>query len=301
VTSAGEASESELSPFRRRRVALPARGGEMAVLEAGPSDRPVDLVFVHANGFNARTYRTILAPLARSARVLAADLRGHGLTDLPVRTDGRRSWLDHRDDLRALLEAEGVRGAVLSGHSMGGVVCLLAARAAPAAARGLVLFDPVILSPAMTAAVFAGTMRPFHLVDQALARRAIFPSREAALQSYRGRGAFRTWSDEQLDDYVADGFRPRGDGQVELRCPPEWEASNFRSHAHDCWAALRETTCPVRIIAAELDSPCAAPAHAGELPPDRRVTVEVAPGTSHFIPMERPELARDAIKAALDR
>ena len=51
---------------RARRVALPARGGEMAVLDFGPPERPVDVVFSHAIGFNARTYRTILGPLAGS-------------------------------------------------------------------------------------------------------------------------------------------------------------------------------------------------------------------------------------------
>lgn len=301
MTEAPGAREPSLAPFRRRRIALPGRGGVMAVLEAGPPERPVDLVFAHANGFNARTYRTILAPLAEKARLFLVDLRGHGLTDLPTLIEGRRSWLDHRDDLLALLDAEGVGGAVLSGHSMGGVVCLLAADAAPVLARGLVLFDPVILSPEMTAAAFAGTMKPFPLVDQALGRRALFPSREAAIQSYGGRGAFRTWSDAQLRDYVADGFRDRADGQVELSCSPEWEASNFRSHAHDAWAALRESPCPVQVIAAEFDSPCALPAHRHALPPGGRISVEVAPGTTHFIPMERPQLALDAIKKALAR
>ncbi|HEV7386122.1 MAG TPA: alpha/beta hydrolase, partial [Phenylobacterium sp.] len=41
-----------------RTVALPARGGAMAALDFGPQDRPVDIVFSHANGFNGRTYRT---------------------------------------------------------------------------------------------------------------------------------------------------------------------------------------------------------------------------------------------------
>ena len=56
---------------RARRVALPSRGGEMALLDFGPAERPVDMVFSHANGFNARTYRSILAPLAADLRILA--------------------------------------------------------------------------------------------------------------------------------------------------------------------------------------------------------------------------------------
>ncbi len=45
------------------------------------------------------------------------------------------------------------------------------------------------------------------LAEGALRRRSDFPSREAALAAYRGRGAFRTWPEAPLADYVADGFR----------------------------------------------------------------------------------------------
>ena len=50
----------------------------MSLLDFGDPKRPVDLVFVHANGFNALTYRTLLAPLSGSLRIWAPDLRGHG-------------------------------------------------------------------------------------------------------------------------------------------------------------------------------------------------------------------------------
>ena len=40
--------------------------GEMAGIELGPTDRPYDVIFLHANGFNGRTYRSILQPLAAS-------------------------------------------------------------------------------------------------------------------------------------------------------------------------------------------------------------------------------------------
>src|ERR1700710_1597273 len=88
---------------RERTIPLPTRGGAMAALEFGPADRPVDIVFSHANGFNGRTYRTILSPLADALRVLAIDLRGHGASTLPAVVEGRAGWLEFRDDLLALL------------------------------------------------------------------------------------------------------------------------------------------------------------------------------------------------------
>jgi pimeloyl-ACP methyl ester carboxylesterase len=119
---------------RRRFFAIDSRAGsgEMAALDFGPEDRPFDVVFLHANGFNALTYRSILEPLGAGLRVLAPDQRGHGESRLEARPEGRRSWKDFRDDLIALLETLDQPPVVLSGHSMGATVSLLTAAARPA-------------------------------------------------------------------------------------------------------------------------------------------------------------------------
>ena len=64
-----------LSPPRRLTLPVVNRwgAGEMSVLDFGDPERPVDLVFVHANGFNAMTYRTLLAPLSGTLRIWAPD------------------------------------------------------------------------------------------------------------------------------------------------------------------------------------------------------------------------------------
>ena len=70
---------------------LPSRGGAMAMVDLGPRERPVDIVFSHANGFNGRTYRSILAPLAADLRVLSLDLRGHGASTLSTQIEAARA------------------------------------------------------------------------------------------------------------------------------------------------------------------------------------------------------------------
>ena len=82
-------------------------------------------------------------------------------------------------------------------------------------------------------------------------RRAVFPDRAAAVAAYTGRGGFRTWPDGMVADYVEGGFRDLPTGEVALTCDPEWEASNFTSHAHDTWAAIDVLSCPVDIYRAE--------------------------------------------------
>lgn len=279
-----------------RRVALPSRGGEMAFLDFGPPGRPVDVVFSHANGFNARTYRTILAPLAGELRILAIDLRGHGLSALPAVIEGRQGWAEMEADLLAFLDAMVEGPVVLSGHSMGGTTSLLAAAAAPQRVRRLALFDPVIVGRDALPPPEAIGESP--LVAGALRRRASFPSKAAALEAYIGRGAFRTWTRAQIADYVADGFRETQNGEVTLACAPEWEASNFRTHNYDPWAAFAASRCPIDIRKATEGSTCRTDAREAGLTADGRVRVTTVPGTSHFLPMERPDVVAEALRAA---
>ena len=280
---------------RERTVPLASRGGAMALLDFGPRDRPVDVVFSHANGFNGRTYRSILQPLAGQLRILAIDLRGHGASTLPTTIEGRNGWTEFRDDLLALLDAEAAGPVVLAGHSMGGTTSLLAAAARPEAVKALALFDPVVFEEA-TRMAGDDLDGDSDLARGADRRRADFASKAAVFEAYKGRGAFRSWPDEQLADYIEAGFRETPDG-VTLTCTPAWEASNFRNHNYDPFAAFRQSRCPIRILRAEHASTCRLGDHLAELTADGRITVQTVPGTTHFLPMERPELVRETLLA----
>ena len=180
---------------------------------------------------------------------------------------------------------------------MGGTTSLLAAAAEPDRVRALALFDPVAMPGDLPPDADALQHSP--LVAGALRRRAVFPSRQAVIEAYRGRGAFRSWSDVQLADYVAAGFAETLSGEVSLTCTPAWEASNFRTHNYDPWGALRESRCPIRILRAAEASTFRLEGHEAELGGDGRITVETIPGTTHFLPMERPDLVRQTLLAAV--
>jgi pimeloyl-ACP methyl ester carboxylesterase len=289
----------DVSPIagHRRLFPLPSRGGAMAALEFGPDDRPVEIVWSHANGFNARTYRRILAGLGATRRVLAVDLRGHGLSTLPAHLEHRRGWDMFADDIVALLTTLDLSNVILAGHSLGATSSLLAADRAPGRVGKLVLFEPVLLRPAAAPGGAAGTRAdPARLEQGALKRRRIFASKAEAEAAYRGRGGFRTWPDDMLSDYVADGFRDRRDGAVELTCAPEWEASNFSLSRGVGGVALFER-CPraLQIFRGAEDSTFELDVPDGL---HARSSIQTVPGTSHFLPMERPDLIVDRLKAA---
>src|SRR5690606_11909505 len=167
----------------------------------------------------------------------------------------RINWRDHRDDLIGLLDAVGGPPVTVAGHSMGATCAMLAAAERPEAVSNLLLIDPVMWPRPLVAAFKLPLLRRLPermpLVPAARRRRAVFPDRAAAVESYRGRGAFRGWPDAALADYVADGLKDRADGQVELACAPAWEASNYISQSHDPWRALARYDGPTRILKAE--------------------------------------------------
>lgn len=291
---------SDLDAPRRLSFALDDRGpGEMVLLEWGDPTRPIDLIFVHANGFNARTYSTLLAPLAEGRRIWAPDLRGHGRTTLAADPEGRWSWDDHGADLAALIDQAGSSSLVLAGHSMGGTSAVLAAAQRRERVRAMTLFDPVIWSRGAVLAFGLPGLRqlprriPLYL--NALKRRARFDSTEQARAAYAGRGAFKGWPDQMLADYVEDGLTPTDDG-LALACTPQWEASNYAAQSHDPWRALRRYGGPVRILAAEINSTCRVPERPAGMP---QVSVERPAGATHFFPMIQPDLAREALRRLL--
>jgi len=106
----------------------------------GSADGPV-IVCVHGLGGSAVNWTAVAPLLTGTCRVLAPDLAGHGLTQ----SLGRGTDVGSN---RALLHQfiMSVTGGpvILMGNSMGGMISLLEASAAPAAVAGLVLVDPAL-------------------------------------------------------------------------------------------------------------------------------------------------------------
>lgn len=288
---------------RRRMIRL--ADGDVAALEFGDAARPVDVVFLHGNGLNAATYRSILAPLALSMRVLACDLRGHGASTLPADPGPRRSWDLFRDDLLALLAVLGGPPVVLAGHSMGASVSALAAERAPERVKELVLFEPVVLSRLGQAyarlpwAAGPGWTKRLPMAAQAGRRRPFFAGVQEAFDNYKGRGGFKGWPETMLADYLSAGLRERAGGGVELACAPAWEAVNFAAQANDVRGALAAVQRPIALYRGERGSTCHIGSGAGLMRANPLLKVQTVRGATHFLPMERPDVVQDAILDAV--
>ncbi len=104
---------------------------------AGSEDRPV-LVFSNSLGTDFRIWDAVVAQLGDRFRTLRYDKRGHGLSDI-----GQAPYVmaDHIDDLAALLDAFAVKGAVICGLSVGGLIAQGLYASRPDLVRGLILCD----------------------------------------------------------------------------------------------------------------------------------------------------------------
>ncbi|WP_310476014.1 alpha/beta hydrolase [Sandarakinorhabdus sp.] len=267
--------------------------GPVSALQAGAGQR---LHFAHATGMNAQLYAAVLAPLADRFAITASDARGHGFTGLDRDPSHLTSWDDFAADLGRLLDViEAGSRWILAGHSMGATVSLLAAAMRPDRIAGLVLLDPPMLPFDVARQVRAGAILPDHaMVEQAARRRGMFPSRAEARAAYHGRGVFRSWSDADLDAYLAGGLRETDEG-VELACAPAFEAATFRAVSPGVEPALAAVRCPFILLAGDQGSTVQDAELAGFAAHPQCISAERIPGTSHFLPLERPDLVRAAI------
>jgi pimeloyl-ACP methyl ester carboxylesterase len=268
-----------------RRVSV----GDLSLryLDFGGGGRP--LLFLHATGFHAHVWVPYARRFAVGRRVLCLDQRGHGESDKP-RTGYR--WEAFGHDLVGFLDALDLRDVDAVGHSMGGTVIAAAASFGTRRLARAVLLDPVLIpgaplpEPAWESMLSAGARR----------RREVWGSRDEMFAALRTKATFATWEEEFVRLYVDHGVADRPDGQVELRCPRDVEATIFALGVlSDSFAFLEGLAVPTLLVRGA-DSP-SLPAASGteamrRLPDGRLLSVD---GAGHFVPQERPGAVMDAI------
>jgi pimeloyl-ACP methyl ester carboxylesterase len=256
------------------------------------------LIFAHANGFNALTYSTLLAPLSKDLHIVACDLRGHGLSRLPAEPGLVRGWTVIRDDLLALAEAISAKPVIFAGHSLGATASFMAAAKSPERVRALVLLEPVFLAPDPARARGGSNS----LAELAALRRDVFPSFPAALDYYRNRGIFSLWPEQVLTDYLTDGLtKHEGDSRLHLACAPEWEAEIFRELPFGIAAIVESVKCPITILRGTLASTCADDQIAAILRARPDAAVITIDGANHFLPLMQPDRPREELLRAAMR
>ncbi len=111
--------------------------GAIVLEEHGEGDLPI--LMVHGMAGDAGFWRSTVAALPTSRRVIIPELRGHGRSALPA--DGDQSIASHAADLLGVLDQLEVERCIVVGHSFGASIAIEMARMAPTRVAGLVIVD----------------------------------------------------------------------------------------------------------------------------------------------------------------
>jgi 3-oxoadipate enol-lactonase len=121
------------------RVSMKAvvNGIEIYYVDVGASDAP-PIVLIHGFPLSNEMWTPQIEILEKRSRVIAYDLRGHGMSGIG---DGQYVLEFFVDDLVGLLDFLKIRKAVFCGLSMGGYIALRTAERSPERITALILAD----------------------------------------------------------------------------------------------------------------------------------------------------------------
>jgi pimeloyl-ACP methyl ester carboxylesterase len=151
----------------------------------------------------------VQAGLSPRFRLLAVDLRGRGLSDKPARG---YSMAEHAADILGLLDALGIKKAVLGGHSFGALLTYYISARDPERVSQLILIDA------------AASLHPKvrDLIKPALDRlKKVFPSWDAYLAAMKQAPQYDGWWDPAVESYYRADVKINSDGTVQAQSRAE--------------------------------------------------------------------------------
>lgn len=231
------------------------------------------VVLVHGWAFDHHVWDGQVQQLAKRYRVVTLDLAGHGESGR-----ARSAWTmaAFGEDVKAVVEAVGLKDVVLVGHSMGGPVVLEAARRMPERVKGIVLVDTLLNVEERT------------------------PPNEIEAFAARLKADYKKTVTEMSNGYL---FAPATPPAVRERVlaaatalAPETSIAVLRAAwAYDPLPALREIKAPIRAVNAD-KFPTNVEANRRHMP---GYEVTLVPGSGHYPMLEDPARFDPALDRAL--
>ncbi|MEA2762161.1 MAG: hypothetical protein QOD47_1445 [Gemmatimonadaceae bacterium] len=285
-------SPGEMFPARdpAYRVSFPRlrSGLKVRVVERGDPDSPA-VVFVHGWGCSVYVFRFNMPALADAGfRVIAVDLKGHGLSDKPTAPEEYNidSLVEH---LRDILDALELERPALAGHSLGGSLIYHFAARYPDRASCLGLLSPVGLNGVPLMWLYhALTPKLLTPILRLIKPRLIV---KLALRRVYGRRAHFTQRD--VEEFLAPSQFPEyALAMRELLHNYDWAAGKNRR--------LTTVDIPAMGVWGSLDHMMPDDGMGVYLPLLPRVVLRAIPDAGHIIPEETPAEVNSALLALLN-
>ncbi|MGZ8288450.1 MAG: alpha/beta fold hydrolase [Telluria sp.] len=255
------------------------------------------LHFSHGNSYPAGAYRQFFDYLRADFDVRAVDMHGHD-PRYPV-TDG---WPELVAELIEQLESYG-EPAILVGHSLGGMLSMMAAKQRPELVRCVVMLDSPVVAGwrawMWRVVKKLGHADRFSPARFSRRRRIVWPNRGAAYEHFNSKSVFAAWAPGVLDDYLEHGLVPHPEG-VTLRFSREVETDIYNALPHHMGRILGEPfPVPIGFVAGttSFELQQAGRGATRSLVGDNFVEIE----GGHLFPMESPALSARLTREMIGR
>lgn len=244
------------------------------------------LLFSHANGFPAGSYKKVFDLLAGDFKIDAIDRLGHNEA-YPI----NENWTNLADELIAHIQKHHSQPIIAVGHSLGGIVSFIAAHRSPELFKGLIMLEPPLIR-GVTAGLFY-MVKKMGMVDgvtpasASKGRREHFSNQQEAVDFFATKKLFRHFDPQCLRDYVEAGTRPAPKGGVELSYSVSAEVEVFRTTPHNLDSYKKKNLCPA-ILVKGLQSPLTKSWIINGFAKKHGIKLETIQG-GHLFPLEYPE------------
>lgn len=202
--------------------------------------------FAHGNGFPSSCYRQLLNGLQTRYDCCYIDKIGHN-PRFPV----TENWHYLVDEVIDSIKQQAKQPVIAIGHSMGGVLSLLAAIEQPSLFKAVIMLDSPLIgrfkSNMVRLAKALGVIDKITPASRTRGRRDYWQNREQLLTYLKKRDLFKTFTNECLEDYIDYGLKKNGDGYV-LRFDPHIEYLIYRTIPHGLHEYEGRLTVPAALI-----------------------------------------------------
>jgi pimeloyl-ACP methyl ester carboxylesterase len=258
--------------------------------------------FAHANGFPSDCYHMMFNELRVAYDVNYVSMVGHS-DDYPI----SENWSHLVDELIESVMYHRQSPVVGVGHSLGGVLTLLAASKRPDLFKQVILLDAPVFgfSKSMTIRLIKG-LGLIHLATpskRSAKRKAIWNNLEEAKAYFLKKPLYQSFHPECLEDYLQHALIQRADKKYQLRFCREKESLIFKTVPHSVYRNIKKLSVPVSLIYSE--SSHIITAYELRNMKKKFGVITYACKGSHLFPLEHPKqtaaLIQNAIECSIER
>ncbi|MDR3502612.1 MAG: alpha/beta hydrolase [Legionella sp.] len=253
--------------------------------------------FAHGNGFPALCYKQMLDGLKPYYDYCYIDRVGHNPA-FPV----GENWHNLVLEVIASMERQADRPVIALGHSLGGVLSLLAAIERPELVKAVVMLDSPLIGVLKSSAVRLA--KAFGIIDRVTpafrtkGRREYWEKHEQILPYLKSRDLFKNFADACLSDYIKYGLEHKTDGYY-LRFNRHVEYQIYRTIPHIIPSYEGKLLTPSALIYGD-KSTVVGKMDLRYMKKNFNITCYKTHG-SHLFPMEHPQVVAAQVLRVLDK